>query len=238
MNRRIVKGVLAAAVALVLATAGRVTDSSPIAAADVGPNLVTGGVLQLRLDRGAESVPVSFTGLMPGGESRRLVWVAREDAGSTMPGTLAVSFASLDDVPGPCATSLDKARAEIDAGIGGCTITATGASGTPERGNLSRALAVDVAYAGGARDGCRATGPETSLLAPGVRPGDLRDAVRTARSFPVRDAGGPVVLTPGDGACLAVSASWPAGKAAGGVPDNAVHGDSLRVLLRVELTQA
>ncbi len=155
MNPRIVKGVVAGAGAVLLAAAGRVTASAPVGSADVGPERPHGRPAAARPQRRGGLRPGRFGGLLPGGESRRLVWVAREDAASSMPGTLSVSFRPWSTAPRPATRASTKhgrrstpASRVHDHGLG--------PRGIPARGNLSRVLAVDVAYAGAAEDGCGA----------------------------------------------------------------------------------
>ena len=240
MNRGLVAGVLAGLSAIALAGIGA-TYSDPVGTSPVRHNAVGAGVLQLDLTGGSADARLTFAGLMPGGSDRQLVWVATNDVSSTLGGTIAVRFTDLVDVAAPCAVSRGKALGEIASGIGGCTVAGEQVSGTPQQGNLSRVLAVGIDYAPTADDaaGCAAGGGRPLLAFDG--PGDLRTL--GGDDYQLTDGSAPLVLQPGQGVCLAVTARWPAA----GTPaeqadpehptDDAAQGDALRVGVRFELTQ-
>lgn len=139
MNGKLASGAVAGVATLALAGLGT-TVSAPTSGADVTPNLVGAGVLQLDLGAdGRADTTLVVDGILPGERRDRLVWVAANDRGSTMPGVLRMTVVDVHDTAAACDTSLDKARAETDSGISGCTIRAGVASGTPVQGNLSRA---------------------------------------------------------------------------------------------------
>jgi hypothetical protein len=152
----------------------------------------------------------------------------------------------LVDVPAARSTALSKAFAEQASGIGGCTIGASGATGTPAQGNLSRVLAVDSYYLPtvATADSCehvQKTGvePPGAAIATGGRGNLLTiDGVTIAVKTTTSD---PLVLRPGDGACIAVSAFWQKSPATTGTPatpvDAAAQGDSLTFGLRFDVTQ-
>jgi hypothetical protein len=241
MNRGLVAGVLAGLSAIALAGIGA-TYSDPVGSSPVRDNTVGAGVLQLDLTGGSADARLEFAGLMPGGSDRHLVWVATNDASSTIVGTIAVRFTDLVDVAAPCAVSRGKALGEIASGIAGCTVSGEQVSGTPQQGNLSRVLAVGIDYAAasGGAAGCGPGDGGWSLLADNG-PGDLRTLGR--EDYQLTDGTSPLVLLPGQGVCLSVTARWPAT----GVPveradpehptDDAAQGDALRVGVRFELTQ-
>ena len=146
---------------------------------DVPHNTLSVGMLQLDLDR-------RWCG-------RRVTGVRRSDAGAEQPaarsgwrptirvdhrGELSSNSADVADVAAPCATSLDKARGEIESGHPRLHDRREAASGLPRQGNLSRKLAVDVDYARVASaTSCAAASPTEPLLtASGA--GNLRAAGR------------------------------------------------------------
>ena len=245
MNRRLVAGVLAGAAAVALGVLGATgvdTYSNPVAEAGVPGNAVGAGMLQLDLHGGGADAQLDFRRLTPGAADRRLFWVAANDANSSVVGTLAIRFGEVVDTPAPCAVSRGKALGEIQSGIGGCTVSGEHISGTPQQGNLSRLVAVRIDYKPAAGDAasCAAGDGERSLLADDSV-GNLRGV--GGRAYILKDGTTPLVLAPGQGACLSVTAVWPPGAnpADGADPehptDNAAQGDALRMRVRFELSQ-
>ena len=179
---------------------------------------------------------------MPGDTHRQRFWLAANDVDSTVAGTLTVRFDELVDTPAPCSVSRGKALGEIASGIAGCRVSGEHITGTPRQGNLSRLLAVRIGYAptAGDAESCAAADDERSLLAD-AQPGNLRSVGR--HPYLLKDGAGPLVLAPGEGACLAVTAVWPPGVTpeAQADPqhptDNAAQGDGLRVKVHFQLTQ-
>ncbi len=247
MNRRMVVGAAAGAAALALVAVGG-TYSVPTQHIDVTPNLARTGVLQLDLTAGGSGDAIlSFAGLLPGATSEQLIWLASNDHVSATPATLTLTFDQLSDVPGPCATSLDKAHAEIAAGVGGCVIDGATVTGTPARGNLSRLLTLDVAYAPATETSgsCADTEPDVEVL-PSTGPGNVwaSASAHGGTGSPVRlqaAGGGDLIVAPGHGVCLAVRARWTPSDTSQATPDhpadNAAQGDSFSVRAVFDLEQ-
>lgn len=250
MDRRLVSGTVAGLAAVVLA-AGGTTLGAFDDAADVPHSTLGAGVLQLDLHTGGSAgAALSFAGLMPGSRTSKAFWVAASDAASTVPATMSLTVHHLVDVPGRCDISRGKAEGERASGIAGCVITAESVSGTPRIGTASRLLDVRAHYVptAGGSSRCRADADDSSTLLPVSGPGDLYTAARAhggqGTTTPiVDDAGAPLVLLPGHGICVAVSAYWPpdvtdAAHASPDHPvDNAGQGDALTVGVRFDLTQ-
>jgi hypothetical protein len=179
------------------------TYSAPTQSVDVGGNQLRAGVLRLDLSGGDARARLAFPGLMPGGRSATRMWLAANDASSPVAATLAVRFDRLRDV---------------------------GADGGP--GQLSERLQFDLAVSGGSD--CHGA-PGTPVALPATGPGNLRAlAAGTGTRVVLRQPDGtPVVLAPGAGVCLAVTAYWPPTAS-----DNDAQGDSFSVRAVVELTQA
>lgn len=241
MDRRLVSGAIAAVAAVGLGVGGS-TSAAFNDFSDVPGNQTGAGTLQLDLAPGAtSSVAVSLGRLMPGERSTRAVWVAANDSTSSIDGTLALRFHDLVDTAAPCDTSRDKARAVLAAGVAGCTVTDTTVSGVPERGSLSRVLTVRVSAArmlGPASCSVQSQGAAVALPATGR--GNLAVLAASAQQLPVAERDGSrLVLGPGEGACIAVTADWPGDEARGvtAPADNAAQGDSLTVQLSFDLTQ-
>jgi hypothetical protein len=250
MDRRLVSGSVAALAAIVLATGGG-TLAAFDDAADVPHSSAGAGVLQLDLgSAGTATTALAFTDLMPGDHTTKLLWIAANDAASTVPATLSLTVHHLVDLPGACAISNGKAEGEIASGIVGCQLTDGNVTGTPDVGTASRLLDVDAAYVPAAVDPSSCStqaGPTTSLL-PTSGPGDLYAAANAnsgaGTTVPIVDANAdPVAIAPGRGICVAVSAYWPPGvnNESNATPehpvDNAAQGDSFAVDVRFDLTQ-
>jgi hypothetical protein len=242
MNRRLAAGILAGAAAVALGVLGavRATYSEPVGSAQVPDNAVGVAVLQLDLDGGADA-ELDLTGLMPGQTHGQRFWLAASDPLSSVGGTLTIRFSDLVDTPAACSFSRGKALAEIESGIAGCTVSGEHVTGTPAQGNLSRLIAVQVGYGGTARNAadCGSGDGERSLLADDG-PGDLRRLSQDA--YQLVDGGAPMVLSPGEGVCVAVTAAWPPDVNQGHADpehptDNAAQGDSLKLRARFQLTQ-
>lgn len=245
MNRSLIVATLAASAAVALVAVGG-THSAPTHSVDVGPDRLGAGVLRLDLAGGDAAATLSFADLMPGQRSQRLVWLATNDPFSTTAATLALTIDQLTDRPGPCDTTVSKARAEIDSGIGGCTVHGDSAAGTPAQGNLSRLVELDVRYAVASDSpaSCAHTDPARVLL-PTAGPGNLRTLAANGTPMSLRraDGSGEPALPPGAGVCLAVALNWPPGVNSAAPDrdhplDNAAEGDTLRVRVVFSLTQA
>lgn len=241
MNRRLVVGILAGLAAIALAFVGG-TYSNPVGSAQVPENAVGAGVLQLDLHGGGAHAQLDFRTLMPGATDRKLFWLAGNDPVSTMGGTLTLRFDHLADVAAPCSVSRDKALGEIASGIGGCTVSGERISGTPAQGNLSRLLALRVGYDTGAADAAScANDTGYQPLFPDQGPGNLR--LDAGHDYVLTDGSTPLVVSPGHGVCLAVSAVWPpdenpVDQADPEHPvDNAAQGDALGVQVHFTLNQ-
>jgi len=241
VDRRLVSGAIAAIAAVGLGVGGS-TSAAFNDFSDVPGNQTAAGTLQLDLTPGASgSVAVSLGRLMPGGRSTRAVWVAANDSTSSIDGTLSLRFHDLVDTAAPCDTSRDKARAVLAAGVAGCSITETTVSGVPEHGSLSRVLTVSVSAArmlGAASCSAESDGARVALPAAGR--GNLTVLAASAQPLPVAERDGArLVLGPGEGVCVAVTADWPGdGTRSPATPaDNAAQGDSLTVQLSFDLTQ-
>jgi hypothetical protein len=178
------------------------TYAAPTRSVDVTGNHLRAGVLRLDLSGGDAQARLSFPGLMPGGHSAARMWLAANDATSPVAASVALTFDRLRDV---------------------------GGHGRP--GILSQLLQFDLAVARTA-DCAHAAGTPVTL--PVTGPGNLRAlAAGTGTRVPLRGPDGtPVVLTPGAGVCVTVSASWPPGPR-----DNDAEGDAFSVRAVVELTQ-
>lgn len=241
MNRKLLAGAFAGAAAVSLVVVGA-TYSEPVSSAQVPHNAVGAGVLQLDLHSDGADARLTFRGLMPGDTNRQRFWIAANDVSSTVAGALAVRFDRVIDTPAPCGVSRGKALGEIASGIGGCTVSGDQVSGTPRQGNVSRLLAVRIGYVSSAGDAesCTADAGERSLLADN-RPGNLRRVGR--HLYLLEDGTAPLVLFPGHGACLAVTAAWPPGTTRAGSADpdrpvdDAAQGDTLQVQVHFQLTQ-
>jgi hypothetical protein len=244
VNRKLLSAALAVLAAAGLVALGALgpTGADPIASTDVPANHVGVGALQLDLSGGSASTALSFDGLFPGGQSRQLFWVARNDDASSMPGTLSISFDHLIDTPAPCDISIDKARAEVASGVTGCTIAGDHVSGTPSQGNLSRKVALDVRYVPATDAGGCTSGGGPSLLSSAA-PGNLRAALEQSTPLRTPDDDAPLLLAPGQGLCIEAIASWPETPATEQAPDpqhpsdNAAQDDSFRVRARFVLSQ-
>jgi hypothetical protein len=250
MDRRLVSGTVAALAAVVLATGGG-TVAAFDDAADIPQSSAGAGILQLDLDStGHASSAVSFTDLMPGVRTTTRVWVAANDAGSSVPATLTMTVHHLVDVPGRCDVSRGKADGEVTSGISGCVISGDDISGRPAFGTASRMLDVSASYAPVAVDpaSCAAQAGGSGSLLPTTGPGDLYAAATAndgaGTTVGVVDAGGhPILIAPGRGVCLALRAYWPPNvtDAADASPDhpvdNAAQGDSFSVDVRFDLVQ-
>ncbi|WAX56043.1 CalY family protein [Jatrophihabitans cynanchi] len=241
MDRRLVSGAIAAIAAVGLGVGGS-TSAAFNDFSDVPGNQTAAGTLQLDLTPGASgSVVVSLGRLMPGGRSTRAVWVAANDSTSSIDGTLSLRFHDLVDTAAPCDTSRDKARAVLAAGVAGCTVTDTTVSGVPEHGSLSKVLTMSVSAARmlGAAS-CSVQSQGTAVALPETGRGNLAMLAASAQQLPVAERdGGRLVLGPGEGVCVAVTADWPGDEAPGTnePADNAAQGDSLTVQLSFDLTQ-
>jgi hypothetical protein len=243
MNRRVVSGTISALAAIVVAAGSRTLGAFDDET-DIPANRVAAGVLQLDLHGGVGETALTFAGLEPGDTAVRRFWIVSNDAASSVSGTPAMTVAPPVDVPGDCAVSRGKALGDLESGIGGCVLTAAGATGTPDRGVASRLLAftVSVAEVSDAA-ACAGIAPGDSIL-PSAGPGNLADLGRKNATLPLRDPRGfPSVLAPGHGLCVIVRASWPpdATDAAHATPehpvDNAAQGDSVSIDVRFTLTQ-
>lgn len=197
-----VAGLVALAGFALSITAG--TYSAPTRSVDVGGNRLVAGVLALDLAGGDAAAELSFPDLLPGGRIDRRLWLANDPA-SPVPATLALTF--------------DRLRDAAPAG---------------RAGRLSGLLEVGlgVGRPGPAASGCTDT---TVAPLPASGPGNLRALAGGAgRRIPLPYPAGaaPLVLDPGEGVCVSVSASWPPSDA-----DGAAQGDSLTVRLVFELSQ-
>jgi predicted ribosomally synthesized peptide with SipW-like signal peptide len=240
MDRRLVRGGLAALAALALGVGG-----TTLAAfddfTDVPGNEVGAGVMLLDLDAaGSATTAVTLAGLVPGATVHRLMWVARNDSSSAPDGTLSLTLHGLIDSAAPCDTSRGKALAEIAAGVPGCLVDGDAVSGTPAQGNLSRVLEVAVSYGAADDDPARCV-PATAASLPTTGRGNLNTLARDAgTAIPLGGAAAPLVLAPGHGVCVALDVSWPQTDTApdrGHPGDTAAEGDSLTVGLRFDLVQ-
>lgn len=249
MDRRLVSGTVAGLAAIVLATGG-----GTLAAfdddADVPHNLAGAGVLQLDLDRsGGASTALSFTNLQPGTRTTNRLWVAANDAASTVSATLGLAVHNLVDTPAACDVSLGKAEGDIASGISGCAVSDGVISGTPSIGVASRMLEFTATYVAAVDPAsCATHAPGTSSLLPTSGPGNLYAAATANAGAGTRiaitgDDGTPVALAPGQGVCIALNAYWPpnvtdAIHASPEHPvDNAAQGDSFSVNVDFDLTQ-
>jgi hypothetical protein len=230
MKRTLLVGAIAGLLTICVATAVQSEPSRSPSLDLPGSHLGTGG-LHLDLSGGHASAALSFAGLLPGSVGAQQIWVATNRASSATSGTLSVRVDRVQDKAGPCAVSVDKAAAELAAGIAGCRIAGGVASGTPAQGNLSRLVRFEL------RTGPAACGPSpagSSALTP-APPRTLR--ATQGRRFTVRTADGTddLALSPGAGSCLVVGISWPPDVTAPGASDpehpsdNAAQADSVRV---------
>ena len=242
MNRRVVSGAIAALAAIVLA-AGSTTLGAFDDETDIPANTAAAGVLQLDLGGGTAHAALTFANLEPNDTATRRLWVVGNDPTSSVSGTVAMAVGSPQDVAGPCSTSRGKALGEIASGIGGCVLTPTGETGTPEFGVASRLIAFDISVSGAADPAsCANAAPGSSVL-PRSGPGNLARLGRT-NEITLRDRHAvPIVLAPGRGACVIVQASWPPNvtDSAHATPehpvDDAAQGDSTSIEVAFTLTQ-
>ncbi len=244
MNRSLIVAALAGVAAVALLVVGG-TYSAPTHSIDVGPNRLASGVLRLDLTGGDAAADLSFAGLMPGQRSERLMWLATNDAFSTVDATLALTVDRLVDRPGLCDTAVSKARAEIASGVDGCRVEGESAAGTPVQGNLSRLVELEVRYApaGDSPAACARGAAERALL-PAGGPGNIRALAGAATPLVLRAADGSrtLALAPGAGVCLAVGLNWAPGVNSAAADrehplDNAAEGDTLSVRVVFSLTQ-
>lgn len=240
MDRRLVRGGLAAVAALALGVGGS-TLSAFDDFTDVPCNTLGAGVLLLDLDAaGGASTSLTVESLLPGQDVRRLLWIATNDASSTPGATLAVTLHALHDSAGPCDTSRGKALAEIASGIAGCAVDGDAVSGTPAQGNLSRVLDLGVSYGSVGNDPAACTAG-TSAPLPVTGRGNLHAlAAGAGTTVGIGSAQSPVVIAPGQGVCVEVDLTWPQRDAAPDADhptDGAAEGDSLTVDLRFDLSQ-
>lgn len=240
MDRRLLRGGLAAVAALALGIGGS-TLSAFDDFTDVPGNHIGAGILRLDLDaQGSDSTTLSVDGLVPGGTVQQLMWIATNDARSAPAGTLSVTLLDLADTPAACNASRGKALGEIVSDVPGCVVTADAESGTPAQGNLSRVLDVGLSYDPAAADpaACTATTP---VELPVTGRGNLRAlAAGTGTTVVLSDAAGALVVPPGRAVCVALDVSWPDLNTAPDrehPTDNAAQGDSLSFGLRFDLTQ-
>ncbi|GAB2457036.1 hypothetical protein [Jatrophihabitans fulvus] len=230
--KRAVLVVVVVFVALATATTSA-SAPSPVHSVDIDGNHVATGALHLDLTGGEGTVDLAVSGLLPGGQSTQRFWVVANAPRSGVDATVSMAISDVRDVPAPCSTSHDKARAEQAAGITGCHVDGDRVSGTPERGVLSRMLSVTVAgrsVPSGA--GCSdPAGPGAPVAA-----GTLDQL--TGKRTPVRDVDGrDVRLAPGAGVCLDLSVRWPPDDGSSDRPrDNAAQGDAVtaRVVFTLE----
>jgi predicted ribosomally synthesized peptide with SipW-like signal peptide len=239
-----------AAIALSLAmSAGTFAAFDDIA--DVPANTIDAGFLQLDLhDAGSTATALSFADLRPGVRTGTLVWVPTNDSGSAVPATLNLTVRNVVDFPAPCDTSRGKAQGDITSGISGCVITPDGIDGVPSIGAASRLVDVSAKYDPAARNPstCEGDSAATRSLFPISGPGNLNAMANAdggaGTTIPIVDSlGRPIMLGPGQGVCLAVSAYWPSDvtDAAHASPDHpvddAAQGDSFSVDFRFDLSQ-
>jgi len=280
MNRKLILGAVAGVAAIGLAVGGT-TYAAYSDFGDIGNNSVAAGTLSLALgSNGQGDAPMDFGHMVPGNSSAggdttgRTVWIVSNAGTSTPNANLAVTFKSLVDKAAACATSQGKAQGEALSDINGCGGTSPGGTaltdtGTPAQGNLSRVLTFQLIYYP------TITSPSdcaTDLITKGSWPADPQWAFAsypgnlyrsasanggTGTSYTIMQTDGktPVSLTPGQGACMFIKASWTdekqdANRASNvnnptshGVAnpdsptDNAAQGDSLTFDAHFDLTQ-
>ena len=240
MKRKVVIGI-AAGVAAISATAGGVTYAAFSDSVTIGGNTVGAAILRIDFSAGTSAAtPISFTDLAPGDPVRRAVWVASNTGASTPDATLTVTPTSLVDTPAACSVSLGKAQAEQQI-ANGCTIANNVATGIPTAGLFSQVLAVTAGYYAGVTDPADCT-QDVAARAPDApiwsgAAGNLPGVI----DHPQRVLAGPstpLVLAPGQGVCLAISAEWPMSGSGPSTTDRAAQGDALTFDLRFDLAQA
>jgi len=247
MNRRLVMGCVAGLAALAIADGGS-TYAAFSDFGDITGNSAAAGMLKLSLGPdGTGILPLDYPKLAPGSNTERTIWF-RNDGQSTPDANLSVTFGNLVDTPADCSVSLGKAQGESASGISGCTITGNAATGTPAQGNLSRVLSFQGYYYPSITtpEACAALqtadnrSEPTAFFTSGL--GNLHTAASTSTRFLLHSASStPLVLHPGEGGCVSISAGWESNPGTTGTPDtpvdNAAQGDSLTFVVRFDLTQ-
>jgi predicted ribosomally synthesized peptide with SipW-like signal peptide len=253
VNRKLVMGVVAG-LAVIALPAGGSTYAAFSDFADVTGNSVAAGTLKLDLGPdGTGVVPLDYQKLAPDSYTGRTIWIASSDGDSVPDANLFVTFRHLIDTPAACSVSLGKAQAELASGIAGCKIADNGATGTPAQGNLSRVLSFQGYYYPGITDPAECQALQKPDTYPANRTsffasarGDLYTAASAqggaGTRYELYSAGTtPLVLAPGDGGCIGISAGWIPAAATTGTPatptDNAAQGDALSFDVRFDLVQ-
>lgn len=250
MNTKLLKASLATAAVIALAAGGG-TFAAFSDFGNVNGNSVGAGFLKLDLGpNGTGIAPLDFGNFAPGSGTGRQIWVASNNGDSVPNAHLFITLKNLVDTAAPCSTSLGKAQGEIDSGVTGCTINGNTASGTPSQGNLSRVLSFQGYYYPTITDPatCAAltTYPQNYVSFFAAGRGDM---------YPIASGAGtkyelytdsskttPLVLQPGQGGCIGISAGWVAGSdpvnpTVTNPSDNAAQSDSLTFDVRFDLVQ-
>ena len=236
MNRRLLGGVVAGATAIAL-TAGGVTYAAFSDSADITGNSVGAGILQLQLVDGSGQLSINFAGMAPDGPTRRAIWLASSAQDSTPDANLSMTVHNVVDTKAACSVSLGKALAEQRIG-NGCTVHNNAASGTPTSGLLSQVLTVGAGYYPGVTTStaCQAAAASapTGTIWSGAQ-GSLHALPSGGSTFSI---GSPaLVVQPGNGVCIAISAQWPMNGSGPSDVDDAAQGDSVSFDVRFDLTQ-
>lgn len=255
MNSKLMKAGLAGAAAIALAAGG----STFAAFSDFGNingNSVGAGFLKLNLsasNTGGNTASLDFQKLAPGSYTGRTLWIASNDGQSVPDANIFVTLHNLVDTAAPCSTSLGKAQGEINSGVTGCLIDqdTNTASGTPAQGNLSRVLTFGGYYYPSITTAADCAALATSSTYPSDRTaffssarGDLVGVASGSgtKYELMKDSNTPLVLKPGQAACIGIGAGWVAGSdpatpTVSHPSDDSAQGDSLTFDARFDLVQ-
>jgi hypothetical protein len=250
MNKKLILGAAAGVAAVALAVGGT-TYSAWSDFGSINNNTVGAGFLKLDLSAGnGSNLSLDYQKLDPGAYTGRNIWIASNDGQSVPNANLYVTLHNLQDSAAPCATSNGKTQGEITSGVTGCSFDQNGApQGTPAQGNLSRVLSFGGYYYPTITDpaACAAltTFPQNYTSFFASNRGDLNSiASGNGTKYELDSTGNtPLVLDPGQGACVGVGAGWVAGSdPASPTPthpsDNSAQGDSMTFDVRFDLVQA
>ncbi|NJC71084.1 hypothetical protein HC031_15385 [Planosporangium thailandense] len=233
MNKKLVKAALAGVAAI-----GLIGGGSTLAAwSDFGTinnNSIGAGFLKLDLNDQTGTtgaVPISWGKLAPGMTGQRMIWIASNDGQSVPDGNLSITISNLQNQENGCSSNSE--------------VVADPTCGDPnDKGELSHILNVQSSYYPEVKDS------KTCATYPGQggynafwasNQGDLDTANGKTYTLKEPNSNSPLVLSPGEGVCIGLSAYWPhdpSNQVSGAnANDNVAQGDSLSFDIRFDLSQ-
>lgn len=234
MNKKLVKAALAGVAAI-----GLIGGGSTLAAwsdfGNIKDNSIGAGFLKLNLNGQTGSTaaaPISWGKLAPGMSGQRMIWIASNDGQSVPKGNLSITVSNLQNQENSCSSNSE-------------VVADPGCANAGDQGELSHILNVQSSYYPEIKDAnACATYPGQGGYNAfwASNQGDLDTAV--GKTYPLKEPTGNanLVLSPGEGVCVGLSAYWPQNPSnqvsGANADDNVAQGDSLSFDIRFDLTQA